>query len=383
MKSAASFFLRLSLGLCFALVIVFASAGAGSTGVRANEPVAIKIRDLTSVEGVRENPLIGYGMVVGLTRTGDSQQTIFTTQTLANIMLRMGAQIPPATAVVKNVAAVFVTANLPAFARPGTPLDITVSSVGDAKSLEGGLLLLTPLYGADGRVYAEAQGPIAVGGFAVEGTGASKQMNHPTVGRIPAGGRVERSVPFDFNQLAPVSLLLHDVDFSTAGQISDAINREFGQAVASARDGGRVEFDPRATGVANLTAILARVENLVVNVQRRARVVMNERTGTIVMGKDVRLGAVSILHGGFSVQISTEYTVSQPLPLSPGKTEVVSQTEVQAKDAPAKRLEIGEGANIDQLVNGLQHMGATARDVISILQAIKAAGALDADLEVI
>ncbi|MGO9862240.1 MAG: flagellar basal body P-ring protein FlgI [Terriglobales bacterium] len=354
-----------------------------SGSLSATEPVAVKIRDLTSVEGVRENPVIGYGMVVGLTRTGDSQQTVFTTQTLANIMQRMGAQMPAATARVNNVAAVFVTASLPAFARPGTPLDVTVSSIGDAKSLEGGLLLLTPLYGADGQVYAAAQGPIVVGGFAVGGAGASKQMNHPTLGRIPAGGRVERSVAFDFNRLSPVSLLLREPDFSTAGKISDAINREFGRAVASARDGGRVEVDPGATGVANLTALLARIENLMVAVQRRARVVVNERTGTVVMGKDVRLGAVSILHGGFSVQISTEYLVSQPLPQSQGKTEVVPQTEVQAKDSPAKRLEIGEGANIDQLVSGLQSMGATARDVISILQAIKAAGALDADLEVI
>lgn len=349
----------------------------------AQEPVTVKIRDLISIEGVRENPLVGYGMVVGLTRTGDSQQTIFTTQTLANIMQRMGAQIPAATARISNVASVFVTASLPAFARPGTPLDVTVSSVGDAKSLEGGLLLLTPLYGADGQVYAAAQGPITVGGFAAGGAGATKQMNHPTIGRIPAGGRVERSLAFDFNRLAPVSLLLREPDFSTAGEISDAINREFGHGVSSARDGGRVEVDPSSTGVANLTAVVARIENLAVSVHRRARVVVNERTGTIVMGKDVRLGAVSILHGGFSVQISTEYSVSQPAPLSQGKTEVVGQAEVQAKESPAKRLEIGEGASIDQLVSGLQNMGATARDVISILQAIKTAGALDADLEVI
>jgi flagellar P-ring protein precursor FlgI len=378
MKAALAAGLRLVLVLALpGAVFLFAS------DLFANDPVAIKIRDLTSVEGVRENPLIGYGMVVGLTRTGDSQQTVFTTQTLANIMQRMGAQIPAGTARVNNVAAVFVTASLPAFARPGTQLDVTVSSIGDAKSLEGGLLLLTPLYGADGQVYAAAQGAIAVGGYAVGGAGASKQMNHPTLGRVPAGGRVERSLAFDFNRLDPVSLLLREPDFSTAGAISDAINLEFGHAVASARDGGRVEVDPSATGGANLTAVLARIENLSVIVHRRARVVVNERTGTVVMGKDVRLGAVSILHGGFSVQISTEYSVSQSAPLSSGKTEVVGQTELRAKDLPARRLEIGEGASIDQLVGGLQNMGASARDVISILQAIKAAGALDADLEVI
>jgi flagellar P-ring protein precursor FlgI len=349
----------------------------------ATEPLPVKIGDLTAVEGVRDNALIGYGMVVGLTRTGDSQQTVFTTQTLANIMQRMGAQIPPATARVNNVASVFVTTNLPAFARPGTVLDVTVSSIGDAKSLEGGLLLLTPLYGADGQVYAAAQGPVAVGGFAAGGASATKQMNHPTIGRIPSGGRVERSLAFDFNRLAPVSLLLREPDFSTAKEISDAINKEFGHEVASARDGGRVEVNPSATGIENLTAILAKIENLVIEVHYRARVVVNERTGTIVMGKDVRLGAVSVLHGGFSVEISTSYVVSQPNGQSLGKTEVVPQTEVQAKDSAAKRLEITEGASIDELVGGLQRMGASARDVISILQAIKAAGALDADLEVI
>ena len=351
----------------------------------ATEPVnvQVKIRDLTAVEGVRENPLIGYGMVVGLTGTGDRQQTVFTTQTLANILQRMGAQIPAGTVRVNNVAAVFVTASLPAFARPGTQLDITVSSMGDAKSLDGGMLLLTPLYGADGQVYAAAQGPVAVGGFSAGGGGASKQMNHPTVGRIPGGGRVERTLAFDFDRLAPISLLLREPDFSTAGEISDAINREFGHAVAIARDGGRVEVDSPSTGLANLTSVMARIENLAVPVHRRARVVVNERTGTVVMGKDVRLGAVSVLHGGYSVQVSTEYSVSQPAPLSPGKTEVVPQTDVQVKELSARRVEVSEGASVDQLVTGLQYMGATARDVISILQAIKAAGALDADLEVI
>jgi flagellar P-ring protein precursor FlgI len=376
----ATFPKRLAIaGIAVVVLIRLSVPGA----LRAGEPVPVKIGDLTTIEGVRDNALIGYGMVVGLTLTGDSQQTVFTTQTLANIMQRMGAQIPPATAQVKNVAAVFVTASLPPFARPGTAVDVTVSSIGDAKSLEGGLLLLTPLYGADGQVYAAAQGPIAVGGFAAGGAGATKQMNHPTIGRIPSGGRVERSLNFDFNRLAPVSLLLREADFSTAGQISDAINREFGHEVASARDGGRVEFNPEATGLKNLTAILAKIENLVIAVHYRARVVVNERTGTIVMGKDVRLGAVSILHGGFSVEISTSYAVSQPEPRSQGKTEVVPQTDVQAKDKPAKRLEIGVGASIEELVGGLQSMGASARDVISILQAIKAAGALDADLQVI
>src|SRR5882762_4671576 len=240
------------------LVIVLAYPGA----ISATEPVAVKIRDLTSIEGVRENPLIGYGMVVGLTRTGDSQQTTFTTQTLANIMQRMGATIPAATARVNNVASVFVTASLPAFARPGMQVDVTVSSIGDAKSLEGGLLLLTPLYGADGQVYAAAQGPIAVGGYSVGGAANSKQVNHPTVGRIPAGGRVARALPFTFDRLLPVNLLLREPDFSTAGEISAAINLAFGHDVAIARDGGRVEVNASDTGIPNLTTMMAKIENL-------------------------------------------------------------------------------------------------------------------------
>jgi len=354
-----------------------------SIAALAADPVQVKVRDLATVEGVRENPLIGYGMVVGLNGTGDRRQTVFTTQTLASVLQRMGAQIPAGAVRVNNVAAVFVTANLPPFARPGSQVDVTVSSIGDAKSIDGGLLLLTPLYGADGQVYAAAQGPVAVGGYSAGGAGSSKQVNHPTVGRIPAGGRVERALNFRFDQLAPLNLLLREPDFSTAGEISGAINREFGHEVAVARDGGRVELNASATGVANLTAVMARVENLAVTVHRRARVVVNERTGTVVMGQDVRLGAVSILHGGFSVQVSTEFQVSQPQPLSQGKTEVVGQQNIQAKDMSARRIEISEGASVEQLVTGLQSMGATARDVISVLQAIKAAGALDADLEVI
>ncbi|HUM07151.1 MAG TPA: flagellar basal body P-ring protein FlgI [Terriglobales bacterium] len=363
---------------CASVFFLFASLAAV-----AADPVQIKIRELTTVEGVRENPLIGYGMVVGLNGTGDRRQTVFTTQTLASVLQRMGAQIPASAVRVNNVAAVFVTANLPPFARPGSQVDVTVSSIGDAKSIEGGLLLLTPLYGADGQVYGAAQGPIAVGGYSAGGAGNSKQVNHPTVGRIPAGGRVERALTFRFDQLAPVNLLLREPDFSTAGEISSAINREFGHEVATARDGGRVEVNPESTGMANLTNVMARIENLAVAVHRHARVVVNERTGTVVMGQDVRLGAVSILHGGFSVQVSTEFQVSQPEPLSQGKTQVVGQTDVQAKDQTARHVEISEGASVEQLVNGLQSMGATARDVISILQAIKAAGALDADLEVI
>jgi flagellar P-ring protein precursor FlgI len=361
------------------ILTVIPATGAGAV----NDPVQIRIRDLATVEGVRENPLVGYGMIVGLNGSGDRQQTVFAVQTLAGILQRMGVQVPANSVRTKNVASVFVTANLPAFARPGTQVDVTVSSIGDAKSLEGGMLLLTALYGADGQVYAAAQGPLAVGGYSAGTAGNGKQVNHPTVGRIPAGGRVERVSPFNFDRLQPLNLVLREPDFTTAGEISDAINLSFGHNVAIPRDGGRVEINPGGTGVPNLTNIMARIENLSVVVHRRARVVVNERTGTVVVGQDVRLGAVSILHGGFSVQITTEVQVSQPEAFSQGKTAVVGQQEVQAHDAPVRHVEIAEGAKVEQLVDGLQNMGATARDIISILQAIKAAGALDADMEVI
>lgn len=340
------------------------------------------IRDIATVEGVRDNPLIGYGIVVGLRGTGDSRQTIFTVQTLANVLQRMGVQIPPGSARVNNVAAVFVTTALPAFSRPGLQLDVTVSSVGDAKSLEGGLLLLTPLRAADGQVYAAAQGALTIGGYSAGNAGNGKQVNHPTVGRIAGGGLVERAAPLELSSFPKIALLLREPGFATATEMASAINQEFGHSVASAADSRRVEVDVAARGT-NLAELMSRIEGLGVNVHRRAKVVVNERTGTIVMGKEVRLGAVSILHGNLSIQIATEFAVSQPAPLSSGKTAVVPQQNVRAEDAPARRVELGEGASVEQLVNGLQAMRATARDVIAILQALKSEGALDADLEVI
>jgi len=341
------------------------------------------IGDIASVEGVRDNPLIGYGMVVGLNGTGDRRQTVFTMQTLASVLQRMGVQIPAGTARVNNVAAVFITANLPPFARPGTRVDVTVSSIGDAKSLEGGLLLLSPLYGADGQVYGAAQGPLTVGGYSAGGAGNTKQVNHPTVGRIPGGGLVERDAALDLRRLPRLSLLLSEPDFSTAENVVAAINREFAGPIASADDSRRIEIDPLGAGASSLPALLARVESLAIEVRRRAKVVVNERTGTVVMGKDVRLGAVSILHGNFSIEIATEYGVSQPEALSRGQTEVIAQPTVKTEEKAARRIELNEGASVEQLVNGLQTIGATARDVIAVLQALKAAGALEADLEVI
>ena len=345
----------------------------------------VLIRDVASVEGIRNNSLIGYGLVVGLKGTGDKQQTYFTIQTLASILQRMGVEIPPSvvqtTVQVKNVAAVFVTASLPPFARPGMPLDVTVASSGDARSLEGGLLLLTPLYAADGQVYAAAQGPLVVGGYAAGSAGNSKQVNHPTVGRIPSGALIERDSSLDLTKLHRFSLLLNEASFTTVEEVAGVVNQELAAQTATVIDSRRVEVELPAGG--DLPALLARIENLEVRVHRKAKVVVNERTGTVVMGRDVRLGAVSILHGTFSIEVSTTYAVSQPNALAGGQTEVVPETKLKTSETPARNLELNEGASVEELVTRLQAIGATARDVVSILQAIKAAGALEADLEVI
>jgi len=336
---------------------------------------------------VRENSLVGYGLVAGLKGTGDKQQTYFTVQTLASVLARMGVEIPASvlqsTVQVKNVAAVFVTATLPPFAPPGMHLDVTVSSIGDARSLEGGLLLLTPLYAADGQVYAAAQGPVVVGGFAAGSGANAKQVNHPTVGRVPSGGLIERDSSLDLNRLPHLTLLLNDADFATAEQVAAVINHELSPSIATAIDARRVQIEAALAEKTALPALLARIEDLQVEVRRRAKVVVNERTGTVVMGKDVHLGAVSILHGSFSVEVMTGYSISQPNPLAGGQTEIVPQTKVKATDSPARNVELSEGASVEELVTRLQAIGATARDVVSILQAIKAAGALEAELEVI
>ena len=346
-------------------------------------PRQVRLRDVATVEGVRDNLLVGQGLVVGLNGTGDRQQTLFTVQTLSNIMQKMGIQFNASAVVVKNIAAVFVTSTLPPFARPGTQVDVTVSSIGDAKSLEGGFLLFTTLHGPDGQVYATAQGPLNIGGYAAGGRGNSVQVNHLTTARIPAGGIIERDASVDLSKMTKLSLLLRDPDFMTATEVANAISKELGKDSARAVDSRRIEIrvpEPRAEVV---TDMLARVENLTVAIHPRAKVIVNERTGTIVMGQEVSLGACSILHGTLSVVITTEFQVSQPLPYSQGQTQVVPQTAIHAAESPARRIELKEGATVDDLINGLQTIGATPRDIVAILEAIRAAGALQAELEVL
>lgn len=368
---------RLGLAVVLVLLIVIVPDTA------AEETRQVLIRDISTIEGIRDNPLIGYGVVVGLKRTGDSQQTLFTTQTLANMLQRLGVQVSAATIQVRNIAAVMVTSSLPPFARPGTTLDVTVSSIGDAKSLEGGVLLLTSLHAADGQVYAEAQGPLTLGGYTVGGAGNSKEVNHVTVGRVPSGGIVERDSSIDLDQMKVVSLNLREQDFTVSRDIAAAINREFGNGTATAVNSRRVDVNVPVTGKAPVPALIARVQNLAISIHPPARVVMNERTGTIVMGGDVKLSPVSVLHGDLTVEVTTKFTVSQPEPLSQGRTEVVPDTSIKTREGPARSIELKEGASVEELINGLHTMGATARDIVAIIQAIKAAGGLQAELEVL
>lgn len=365
--------------MAFACLTVSAQQSVSASAHR------VRIKDVASIEGVRDNQLVGYGIVVGLHGTGDSQQTVFPVQTLMSTLQRMGVNVPGAgsanTLRVQNMAAVFIAATLPPFAEPGTKLDVTASSAGDARSLDGGLLLMTPLYGPDGRIYAEAQGPIVLGGYAAAANGNAKMLNHPTTGRIPGGAMVERAVPLDLARLPSLSILLNDADFRTAERMADAINNDLRRPLAHAADSRRVDLHPQPGE--DLPALLARVEAVEIDTFPRAKVVVNERTGTVVIGGDVRLQPVSILHGGLAVNVISDIAVSQPGPLSNGTTQVVQETRVDAQDRPVNRITLKRGATVDDLVQDLQGIGASARDVISILQAMKEAGALEAELEVL
>jgi len=350
----------------------------------AGDAAAARLKDLITIEGVRENQLIGYGVVVGLAGTGDTQQTVFSNQSLTNILERMGVAVSPTTIRVKNTAAVMVTATLPAFAQPGMEIDTTVGAIGDARNLQGGILVLTSLRGADGQVYAVAQGRVVTGGFSAGRGGASQTVNHPTVGRGPNGAIVERPAP----SIAPksvVRLQLRQSDFTTSARIVEAINKKFAGTTAPARaeNAGLVAVAIPGEFAARPTEFLAELENLSVEADRPARVVINERTGTIVLGKDVRIAPVAILHGNLNVEIQTSLSVSQPEPLSQGTTQVTPQNTVGAKEEKARNVVLKQGATVEELVRALAAIGSTPRDVIAILQSLRMAGALEAEVEVI
>jgi flagellar P-ring protein FlgI len=340
-----------------------------------------RLKDLVTLEGMRDNQLVGYGLVVGLAGTGDKRTTVFSTQSLANMLQRMGVTVDPSAIRVNNTAAVLVTATLPAFAQPGTHIDLTASAIGDAANLQGGILVLTTLRGANGQVYATAQGPVVTGGFAAGRNGSTQTVNHPTVGRVPNGATVERAAP-SVPPSQKIDLQLRQSDFTTAARIAQAVNHRF-PATANAENSALVSIRIPQDFAHRTIEFISELENLPVDADQAAKIVVNERTGTIVMGKDVHIKPTAILHGNLTVQIETSFAVCQPEALSSGKTEVVPQTTTSAKDERARNVVLKQGATIEELVRALTAIGSTARDIIAILENLRAAGALDAQLEVI
>ncbi|WP_029586680.1 flagellar basal body P-ring protein FlgI [Bradyrhizobium sp. URHD0069] len=357
------------------LALVLSAVPVGATS---------RIKDLANIEGVRQNQLIGYGLVVGLNGTGDTLNNIpFTKQSLQAMLERMGVNIRGATIRTGNVAAVMVTGNLPAFGTQGTRMDVTVSALGDAKNLQGGTLLVTPLLGADGNVYAVAQGSVAIGGFQAEGAAASITRGLvPTVGRIANGAIIEREIEFALNRLPNVRLALRNADFTTAKRIAAAVNDFLGAKSAEPIDPSTVQLSIPAEFKGNVVAFLTEIEQLQVEPDLAAKIVIDERSGIIVMGRDVRVATVAVAQGNLTVTISESAQVSQPNPLSRGRTVVTPSTSVGVSEDGKKFALVKDGVSLQQLVDGLNGLGIGPRDLIGILQAIKAAGAIQADIEV-
>ncbi len=360
--------------LVLVLVLAITASAAGT-----------RLKNIATLEGARDNQLMGYGLVVGLNGKGDSQLTIFSNQTLANLLKRMGVTVDPTLMLVRDMAAVMVTANLPPYAQPGTRIDIIAAAIGDARTLQGGLLLMTPLKGADGQVYAVAQGPVITGAFVVGPRGNTDTVNHPTTGRTPDGAIVERAPP----SIAPsskIKLQLREADFTTAARVAAAVNDHFskeGQPMARAESAALVSIDVPPAYSTRPVEFVAEMENLTVEVDIPAKVVINERTGTIVMGKEVRISPVAIMHGTLSVEVRTDFNVSQPGPMASGQTIVTPEVNVNAKEEKAKNIVLQKGATVEELVRALQAIGSTPRDVIAILDNLHSAGALDAEIDVI
>jgi flagellar P-ring protein precursor FlgI len=342
-----------------------------------------RIKDLANIEGVRQNQLIGYGLVVGLNGTGDTLNNIpFTRQSLQAMLERLGVNIRGQQLRTGNVAAVMVTANLPPFGTQGTRIDVTVSALGDSKSLQGGTLLVTPLLGADGNVYAVAQGSLAIAGFQAEGDAAKIVRGVPTVGRIANGAIIEREIDFQLNRLDKVRLALRNADFTTAKRIAAAINDYMGSATAEPLDQSTVQITLPGKSDTNMVALLTEIEQLQIEPDLAAKIVIDERSGVIVMGRDVRVSTVAVAQGNLTVTISESPQVSQPAPFSRGETRVVPRTRIGVQEDGRKFAVVREGVSLQQLVDGLNALGIGPRDLIAILQAIKAAGAIQADIEV-
>lgn len=344
-----------------------------------------RIKDISDIEGVRDNPLIGYGLVVGLNGTGDNiSSMVFTEESLIGMLERLGVNTRDGKIKSKNIAAVMVTANLPAFARQGTKIDVMVSALGDAKSLQGGVLLVTPLLGADGEAYAIAQGPVAIGGFTAAGDAQSVTKGVPTSGRIASGAVIEREIPFDFANQKSIKITLRNPDFTTASRITAAINSYLGSVAAKTLDSATVNLELPPTKQDKLIQVLTDIEQLRVQPDQQARVVIDEKSGIIVIGENVRINPIAIAQGNLTIRITETPQVSQPAPFSTtGDTVVVPRTDIQVDEQSGNKLNILKGGvSLQELVDGLNALGVGPRDMISILQAVKAAGALQAEIEV-
>lgn len=348
----------------------------------ASDAGAERIKDIASFSGIRDNEIMGYGLVVGLNGTGDKDGT-YIFQPFANMLNRMGINVNQADikGKTKNIAAVIVTAKLPTMVRPGSAVDVQVSSIGDAKSLQGGTLLMAPMKGPDGNVYAVAQGPISIGGFSAGGGGTSTVKNHPNVGMIPNGAIVEKEVPVQLNRKSRLDLLLASQDITTSKRIADKINDQFKTDIAKAETPSMVAINVPQDYLGKVVDFMSRVELLDVAVDLPARVIVNERTGTVVIGENVRISPIALAHGGLTIEIKTEYQVSQPQPFAPKKAEtvVVPKEQVKAEEKKGYLMEV-QGATIGELIKALNALGVTPRDLVAILQAIKAAGSLKAEL---
>lgn len=350
------------------------------------EAHAVRIKDIADIKGVRQNQLVGYGLVVGLDGTGDSDDALFTIQSLASLLEKMGVTVQPADIEdVENVAAVMVTTDLPPFASLGSRIDVLASSIGDAENLQGGTLLFTPLKGADGKVYAVAQGPVSTGGFAVSGNSGDKvQKNFPTVGRVVGGALVEKEIHSDFNQKDSLTLALHEPDFTTASRVAQAINRAFYSQLAQTNNAGSIRVSVPENYLGNTVQFVTMIESLGVTPDMVSKVVINERTGTVVMGENVRIATIAIAHGNLSIQINESQDVSQPLPFSRGgQTVVTPESEIVVQEGKNPIFLVESGVSIGEVVKALNALGVSPRDLIAIFQALKAAGALQAKLEII
>ena len=347
---------------------------------------AVRIKDIADIKGVRQNQLVGYGLVVGLEGTGDSDDALFTIQSLASLLEKMGVTVQPEDIDdVENVAAVMVTADLPAFANIGSRIDVLVSSIGDAENLQGGTLLFTPLKGANGKVYAIAQGPVSTGGFAVSGnSGDQVQKNFPTVGRVVGGALVEQEIHSNFNQKDSLTLSLHDPDFTTASRVAQAINRAFYSQLAQTENAGSIQVSVPENYLGNTVQFVTMIESLGVTPDMVSKVVVNERTGTVIMGENVRIATIAIAHGNLSIQIDESQNVSQPLPFSRGgETVVTPESDIVVQEGKNPIYLVESGVSIGEVVKALNALGVSPRDLIAIFQALKAAGALQAELEII